>query len=193
MLFAIFILVFTFIGLILGVFVGTPLLSVTSGEVALTAMYCLIGLVAIDAIFALFTRFVMPKKYFDPFKKRFAVPKWERKFYEKIGIRKWKDKVPEAGKYLVNFSKSEVADMADNEYVYKFMQETCYAEIMHLYGAIFSFAIIFINLRLALLVALPMIVANVLINTLPVMIQRYNRPKLMILYQRNERNQKKEQ
>ena len=132
-------------------------------------------------------RYCLPKKVFNPFLKCYRIAKGERKFYEKIGIRKWKDRIPEAGQLFANFGKSEILDTSNNEYIYKFMSETIYAELMHWLSALFSVFIIFIDLSIALYVALPLIIGNVILNILPVMVQRYNRPKLMVLYQRNER------
>lgn len=191
MLYIIIIFIGTVISALLGVFVGVPLTGVTESRVFAITIISLLVLVAIDAVCALFVRYCLPKKIFNPFLKCYNVGKNERKFYEKIGIRKWKDRIPEAGQLFANFSKTEVADMTNNEYVKKFMSETIYAEIMHWLSMIFSFLIIFIDLRLALTVGLPLVIGNMILNLMPVLVQRYNRPKLMVLYQRNERMKNK--
>lgn len=193
MLYILIILIGTIISALLGVFVGVPVVNVSESRVFAIIIISLLVLVLIDAVCALFVRYCLPKKVFNPFLKCYNVAKGERKFYERIGIRKWKDRIPEAGQMFANFSKTEVADMTNNEYVQKFMSETIYAEIMHWLSAIFSFLIIFIDLRLALTVGLPLVIGNMILNILPVMVQRYNRPKLMVLYQRNERMKKKEE
>ena len=192
MLYITIIFIGTLISALLGVFVGVPYANVSESRVFAIIIISLLVLVLIDAVCALFMRYCLPKKVFNPFLKCYNVGKNERKFYEKIGIRKWKDRIPEAGQLFANFSKTEVADMTNNEYVQKFMSETIYAELMHWLSMIFSFLIIFIDLRLALTVALPLVVGNMILNLMPVLVQRYNRPKLMVLYQRNERMKKKE-
>lgn len=192
MLYITIIFIGTLISTLLGVFVGVPVTGVTESRVFAITIISLLVLVAIDAVCALFVRYCLPKKVFNPFLKIYNVGKNERKFYEKIGIRKWKDRIPEAGQLFVNFSKTEVADMTNNEYVEKFMSETVYAELMHGLSVIFSFLIIFIDLRLALTVGLPLVIGNMILNLMPVLVQRYNRPKLMVLYQRNERMKNKE-
>lgn len=192
MLYISIIFIGTLISALLGVFVGVPFSGVSESRVFAIIIISLLVLVVIDAVCALFVRYCLPKKVFNPFLKLYNVGKRERKFYEKIGIRKWKDRIPEAGQLFANFSKTEVADMTNNEYAKKFMSETIYAEIMHWLSMLFSFLIIFIDLRLALTVGLPLIIGNMILNIMPVMVQRYNRPKLMVLYQRNERMKNKE-
>ena len=93
---------------------------------------------------------------------------------------------------FANFAKTEIADTSNNDYIYKFMSETIYAEIMHWLSFGLSFLIIFIDLSLALTVGLPLVIGNMVLNISPVMVQRYNRPKLMVLYERNERIKAKE-
>lgn len=191
MLYSIIIFVFTIISIFLGIYVGVPCNLVIEGEIFFLTFWSLFILFIIDMVCALFVRYCFPKKCFNPFLKIYNTFKWERKFYECIGVRKWKDRIPEAGKYFADFNKSEVADMTDNEYVYKFMEETAYAEVMHVLSAVFSFLIIFINLKASLVIALPLVIGNMILNILPIITQRYNRPKLMVLYKRNERNKNK--
>lgn len=192
MLYISIIFICTIISTLLGVFVGVPYFGVTESRVFAIIIISLLVLVVIDGVCALFVRYCLPKKVFNPFLKCYNVGKFERKFYEKIGIRKWKDRIPEAGQLFANFAKTEIADMTNNEYVYKFMSETIYAELMHWLSAIFSFLIIFIDLRLALTVGLPLVIGNMILNLMPILVQRYNRPKLMVLYQRNERMKAKQ-
>ena len=187
MLYITIIFIGTIISTLLGVFVSVPMLGVSESRIFAITIISLLVLVVIDAVCALFVRYCLPKKVFNPFLKVYSVGKNERKFYEKIGIRKWKDRIPEAGKLFANFGKSEIEDTNNNEYVYKFMSETVYAEIMHWLSALLSFLIIFIDLRLALTVGLPLVVGNMILNLMPVLVQRYNRPKLMVLYERNKR------
>ena len=58
----------------------------------------------------------MPEKIFNPDKKFFCVNKKERKFYEKLGIKKWKDKVLELGA-LGGFRKNKLKDGNDPDYL----------------------------------------------------------------------------
>ena len=56
----------------------------------------------LDALIAWLTR-MLPTSAVDPFKRIYRVAKWEKKVYRRLGIVKWKDKIPEAGALLVGF------------------------------------------------------------------------------------------
>lgn len=62
-----------------------------------TAFSTLIAFV-IDLLLAVFIR-KMPEKLFCPEKKIFTIYDFEKNFYEKTGIKFYKDKIPELGKY----------------------------------------------------------------------------------------------
>ncbi len=141
----------------------------------------------IDAIVALVIH-KLPKKWFNPYNSIYKVWGFERKFYENIGIKRWKDRVPEMGQ-LCNFKKDKIASINDNEYIYKFLEETCYAEVLHFLSAILGFAVIFVfPMKYMLYFTLPVALVNCFLQVLPIFIQRYTRPKLIKLYERNLRN-----
>ena len=172
---------------ILGVSVGVNFLGATDGEVLLVILLSLLCLLLIDAVVALIIH-KLPKKLMNPYKKIYKVFLWEKKFYHALGIRKWKDKIPETGKALTGFGKSKVENMDDTDYLYTFMIETVYAEVLHFWSAIFGFLIVFISPKLFVVVGLPLALANVILQIMPVMVQRYNRPKLMLAYERAKKN-----
>lgn len=147
---------------------------------------CVLGAFAIDAIVALAVRYLVPQRFYNPLAKRFACLRFEKKLYTKLGIRKWKDKIPETGGILVGFGKSHATDLHNNDYVYKFMQETCYAEVMHVWSMPLGFLVLLIcpaHLRLS--IALPVAVVNAVLQLLPVMVQRFVRPQLLRVYKGN--------
>lgn len=160
--------------------------SVSDGVILLSILFSLVFLLIIDAVDAIIVR-ILPKKWINPFNRIYKVHKWESKLYLRLGIRKWKDLIPESGKALTGFGKREVENIKDNTYLYKFMEETVYAEIMHLVSAFLGFLVVFINLKLWLIVGLPLAIFNLILQIMPVMVQRYNRPKLMLAYRRNEK------
>lgn len=140
----------------------------------------------IDAVVA-FIIHKLPEKWFNPFNKIYKVWNFERGLYEKIGIRKWKDKIPEMGQ-LCNFKKDKIADIGNNEYIFKFMVETCYAEVLHFLSAVLGFAVIFVfSPKFMLSFALPVAIVNCFLQILPILIQRYTRPKLIKVYERNSK------
>ncbi len=170
-----------------------PLPSLSYGMTLLFLVLSVAGAFAMDAAVALVTRYIMPKKYFDPRKKRYRSFGWEKGFYKAIGIRKWKDKIPETGGLLVGFSKSKATDLRNNEYVFKFMEETCYAEIMHIWSIPAGFAVMLLcPSPLHMTVGLPVAVVNAILQILPVMVQRFVRPQLMRVYKGNMKRAKKD-
>lgn len=171
---------------VLAVSIGVRVYSLSDGVILLSILFSLLLLIIIDAVVAIFVR-IFPKKWVNPFNKIYTVHKWESKFYVKLGIRKWKDLIPESGKMLTGFGKREVLDMKDNAYLFKFMEETVYAEVMHLLSAVLGFLVVFVNLKLWFLVGIPLAIFNFILQILPAMVQRYNRPKLMLAYRRNEK------
>lgn len=101
-------------------------------------LFVLIGLGIIDLVL----RFLFPKSCWNYKKRYFQVSKKEVGFYEKLKIRKWKDKVPELGK-SAGFSKRNLQSL-EIDYLKKFIYETCIGEILHLSGAILGFAWLFL-------------------------------------------------
>lgn len=146
--------------------------------------------VAVDGLFAFIcnqipAKWVKDKKFFD-------VSKKEQKFYEKLGIRSWKDKVLELGK-LGGFSKSKIADPNSPEYVERFLIESYKGELDHIIGMFVGFTVIFIfPLKFAWCVGIPVAIVNVFLNLLSTMILRYNTPKLKVLHKRAMRNKERE-
>ncbi len=147
----------------------------------------LFAVVAIDAIVAAVVHAV-PERKINPFAKCFQASQKERSFWEKLGVRKWKDIIPESGKYLCHFSKTNVEQPNNNEYVLKFLRETCYAEVMHIISIFLGFIpLAFMPIKLT--VVLPVCFINAVLQTLPVIVQRYNRIRLIALYNFNKRKQ----
>lgn len=145
--------------------------------------------VAIDGLFAFIVN-NLPNKWFKN-KKFFNVSKKEQRFYEKLGVHSWKDKVWELGG-LGGFSKSKLSDPSDPMYIERFLIESYKGEIDHIVGIIMGFTVIFVfPLRFALFVGVPVAIVNMILNCLPIMILRYNTPKLMVLHKRAVRNKER--
>ena len=160
-------------------FIAPPL------QALVITVICVLCVFGIDALVALFVRYALPKKLFDPRKRRYRSFSWEKRFYVAIGIRKWKDKIPETGGLLVKFPKTKVLDFRDSEYIFRFMEETCYAEIMHVWSIPLGFAVLLLApADMMLTVALPVAIINAILQLLPVLVQRFLRPQLMRVYLR---------
>ena len=136
---------------------------------------------AIDGLFAIIVN-KMPNKYFAVDNKNFAVSKKTQIFYEKLGIKKWKDKVWELGG-LGGFRKNKLSDPNNPAYLEKFIIESHKGIVTHRIGYFAGFLGIFlIPLKYAIVIGLPIAMVNLFLNILPTMILKYNRPKLQTAY-----------
>lgn len=154
------------------------------------------GVAASTIIIILFDGFLaylarLFQKKYNPFSKYFSVSIKEKIFYEKIGIKKFKDLLPDLGA-IVKFKKGEIQEPKNKDYVFLYMKESCSGEIGHLISIFFGFLIIFcFPLKYTLYFGLPVSIVNAILNLLPVIALRYNRYKLSILYKRLSKNEQK--
>lgn len=149
-----------------------------------------VAVIAVDGLFAFLIR-RLPEKWFGHERRFFQVSAKEKKFYEKLKIRKWKDKVPELGQFT-DFHKNKVAEPRNNVYLERYMLEAAYGEVIHLAGCFLGFVIIFFYpLKYWLCFGFPVAVINLIMNILPYFILRYNFYKMKVLYRSNERKQRR--
>ena len=164
-----------------------PAMSVAPWFFVVAVIASTIYQVLIDGLFALLCNQI-PAKWVEN-KRVFNVSKKEQKFYEKIGVRAWKDKLLELGG-LGGFSKSKVVDPENPEYIKRFLIESYKGQIDHLFGMFAGFTVVFIfPLKFAWFVGVPVAIVNLALNIMPIMILRYNTPRLKILHKRAVRNQ----
>ena len=156
-----------------------------------------VGVIAVDGIGALIVRRLLPMKWFTPERRLFRVSKKEHKFYNKIKIKSWKDKVPELGGFT-SFSKSEFKGSNDAKYLKRFIIESNYGVICHIQNAICGFVIMFIPYWLGgnnfifpcpLSIWLPIFCVNFVLSMLPVFILRYTTYTLSRLYDKQVKKQ----
>ena len=145
--------------------------------IILVAVLGAIAVIAIDGVFAFIIR-RLPEKWFSYDKKIWNVSKAECNFYEKLGIKLWKDKILELGVFT-SFSKKTIAKPDSKEYMERFILESNYGAIIHIANAIFGFLVIFcFPLKLIVCFGLPISIVNAILSLLPYMILRYNIPRL---------------
>lgn len=150
-----------------------------------------LGAFALDAVIACVTR-LFPKKIFDCKRKRFVVSDREKKAYDRLKIKAWKDKIPETGALLKIFDKTKVENPEDPAYLALFLRETAYAEVMHLYSAPLGFLLLLLAPGvMKWTIALPVIMVNFCLQIPPVLVQRYNRHRIAKLYAFQLRKQEK--
>ncbi|MBO5277186.1 MAG: hypothetical protein J6B05_00860 [Clostridia bacterium] len=168
---------------------------------ASTAFFSVLGwtalataaVILVDALTATICR-LLPAKCANPEKKIFQVSAKEKKFYEKLKIRKWKDRVPEIGQFT-GFRKNKIVDPKSVEYLERFLLEACYGEIGHIVSCITSYLILllFPLYELWFAVAIPVATVSLLLNIPSFCILRYNSYKLRVLRDSNLKKQRRQQ
>ena len=151
-------------------------------------------IVAWDGISATLIRHALPNKWFTKDVKFHHVSKAECKFYELLGIKYWKDHVLELGMFT-SFSKKKVADPNDPAYIERFIMECNYGVQVHLWNFLLGFVLLlFFPDDIAMRFILPAAITNSFLSILPLMILRYNVPRLerllVILEKKAARNSK---
>lgn len=100
------------------------------------------------------------------------------RFYERrLKIKRWKGIMPEAGGVFKGFQKRH-AQLRESRYLEAFVRETCRAEAVH-YTIMAALPVFIIwNPPVALVIMMPIVIAG---NLPCIIIQRYNRPRLLKL------------
>lgn len=150
--------------------------------IVLAALLGTVAVIAIDGVLAFAIR-RLPGKWFSKDVKIYSTPKAEMHFYEKLGIKKWKDHILELGNFT-DFHKDKITDPHNPAYIERFILENNYGAVIHLSNVILGWLVIFcFPLRYFWCFGFPIAFVNSFLSLLPYMILRYNTPKLLTLYQ----------
>ncbi len=147
----------------------------------------IVALLALDFLAAGLVRLV-PKRRINIHSKLYKTFGFERKLYEKLGVRWFKDKIPDLGGALKGFAKAKI-NSNESAYLEDFVKETILGELTHHLCILFGIAIFFVFPHYILNFALPEFLVNIYFNLLPIIVQRYNRPKLLKAYMRKLNNE----
>lgn len=145
----------------------------------------IILIILVDGMVATVAR-LLPKRFAEHTKKHFTVSMEEKKLYEKLKIRLWKDKIPEIG-HFTRFRKNKIVDPKNVAYIERFLLECCYGQIGHFWSVIFGFIILLFYplTHTWVSLSLPVAIVNGVLNLLPICVLRYNVYKLKILLKTN--------
>ena len=153
--------------------------------------------ILIDGLVAWIIR-SLPEKWFDYHKKVFNAGKKEKKFFDFINVKKWKEKVPELGMFT-SFRKNKISDPNNPEYLRKYILEACYGTIIHYVSVPFGLLILLCDYKmyyshsvLFLTIALPVAIVNAVLIVLPAFVLKYNLPKLIRLYEFKKKQKERE-
>ncbi len=119
----------------------------------------------------------LPVARLDVWRRRLALRSWERggRVYERVGIRRWKDALPEAGAlFRGGVSKRRIPSTAAGGLV-RFRLETVRAELTHWLGLV---PIVWLFLLVPPLPAAVNVAYALVANVPCIVIQRFNRGRL---------------
>lgn len=151
-------------------------------------IWCTVLQFALDGLIAILIR-LTPDRYFDVDNPYFDVSEKSKKLYQKLQVRRWKDKVWELGG-LGGFSKKYLTDPKNPEYIKKFIIECNKGVVTHrLIYPIGFLAMLTVDGICAFTIALPIAIVNLFLNILPTLVLRYNTPSLKRLLRHMNRTQ----
>ena len=143
--------------------------------------------IAVLGVLSHFVGQALPRKCFDAEKPPYKAAKWEKggKVYEKLGIKHWKDIVPDMSRIMPDMVKKKLTSENKERGMDTLIAETCVAECVHWGLIVLSFGMLF--WWRGLWAAVFLLVYNIFGNLPFIIIQRYNRPRLVMLEQRRKR------
>ena len=125
------------------------------------------------------------RRWFDPDRFPYRCAPWEQngRVWRKLGVHRWKDHVPDMSRIMGDMVKKKLPDGNTPEGLRVLVLETCVAECVHWWLAVASLGIFFFwRGGWAVVFCL---VYNLLGNLPFQIIQRYNRPRLRRLAEKN--------
>lgn len=155
-------------------------------NVIIAVVLCTAMQFALDGLIAIVINKI-PDKMFSVNNPLYKVSETEKKFYKKLKVRNWKDKVWELGG-LGGFSKRNLTSPDSPEYIEKFIVECNKGVLTHRLSYPIGFLpMLFIPNVCAFSIALPVATVNLFLNILPTLALRYNTPKLHTMLKRMNR------
>lgn len=145
--------------------------------------------VAVIGILAHVIGEALPRRWFDASRFPYRAYAFERngRFYEALGIRKWKNVLPDKSRIAPGTYHKAIRGSAQQHsaaHMERLLQETCVAECVHWALLVISPILLFTMESPAAYVMTPLYG----LSNLPyIMIQRYNRPRLAVLSARMQR------
>jgi len=147
----------------------------------------------LTGIVGFFAGRIVPKQWFKPEKGLFRSFPVERNgtVYEKLGIRKWHKKVPDMSRILPGLMPAKNLSGDYGEKLPVMIQETCVAEVVHITVSIAGLRCLWMWPGVG---GVTVTAIHIVLLNLPfILIQRYNRPRLIRLQKKLQtRKEKKE-
>lgn len=142
----------------------------------MSILYCALYLGALGTAFHYIGN-AYPRERFRADKVPYRAARWERdgKIYRKLGVRHWKNHLPDMSKITKDMYRKEITAGPTADNLTCLIQETCVAETVHWQLMVFSVPVLWIYPGLGGWIVWGL---TILGNLVFVVIQRYNRPRL---------------
>ena len=155
---------------------------------ALAVIFCVVLQIVLDSLAALAVR-LTPDRLYPAESPRYRVRPWEKKLYLKLGVRVWKDHIPDLGG-IGGFSKKRLQSPDDPAYIERFIIECNKGVLTHRLSYPAGFlAMLTLPNACAFTIALPVAVVNLFLCILPTLALRYNTPMLKSVLKRLKRRE----
>lgn len=148
--------------------------------------------IAVLGILSHFVGQALPRARFSAESFPYRTADWENggRVYEKLGIKHWKDTLPDMSRIMPDMVKKKMTGQNREQGMDVLIAETCVAECVHYWLIVLSLGIFLFWRGVWALVF--WLVYNILGNVPFILIQRYNRPRLVLLEQRRKRRAAKQ-
>lgn len=174
-------------GLSIALVIGLNMMFNFSVDTLLNLARCFATIMLPSVIYSFVCR-LLPKKWFTTKNFVFKSMNFEKKFYEQINVKKWKNKIPVWGQ-LSNFDNSRNDPEKELKSLQYFVKESCYAESIHLIAFLTAYiSLLFIPKNLFLNMGLPIAVLYSIFHLPSFFIQRYTRPRIERYMKKVERD-----
>ena len=148
---------------------------------------------ALTGMVGFFAGRIVPKGWFKPEKGWFRSFSFERNgsVYEKLGIRKWHKKVPDMSRILPGWMPAKKLSGDYGEKLPVMIRETCVAEVVHITVSIAGLRCLWMWPGVG---GVTVTAIHIILLNLPfILIQRYNRPRLIRLQKKLQTRKKKKE
>ena len=132
----------------------------------------------------------IPRRWFLWWRFPYRPWRWERagRIYERMGIRAWKDRLPDKSRVVKGMVPKRLGRCLSSETVFRLVRETCLAEAVHL---ALCLCVLPVGVWLAGEGGVFFAAVYILGNLPFIMIQRYNRPALVSLGERLKKREER--
>ena len=145
-------------------------------------MHPLISCILYVAVIGIISQLIgpfLPRHWFHADRFPYRTWAWEKngRVYNKLGIRRWKDHVPDMSRIAKNMVSKKLPLSSGSEQMERLVQETCVAELVH--ALLILLGLWCLHLWPGIGGVIFWLLYAILGNLTFIVIQRYNRPRLV--------------